>query len=221
MDAAITMIRELRPHRVILNGDVCDFFQLSRFFKGNREDTLQEEIDEANEIRRRIREAAPDCVFDETEGNHDNRLLSYVIANAKSLSSLRALKPEALLAAKELGIRRHPGAGLLLRRHFLVKHGDLVRADAMATAKAELKKARVSGISGHTHRMGTYREVGYQKTQWTEQGCLCRVDPDYIVGPPNWTQGCAVIELSTRTESFVVHEVPYVDGELRFGSQRF
>ena len=221
MEAALLLIKDVQPHRVVLNGDINDFFQLSRFFKGNREDTLQEEIDESNELRRRIRGAAPNATIDENEGNHDNRLLSYVVLNAKSLSLLRALAPDELLCSRELGINRHPGAGFLLRRHFLVKHGDLVRADALATAKAELKKAKVSGVSGHTHRLGTYREAGYHALQWTEQGGLMRLDPDYIVGPPNWTQGLAVIEASTRSEAFVVHEVPFVEGSLRLGLSAF
>ena len=93
--------------------------------------------------------------------------------------------------------------------------------EAKTKAKAELKKAGVSGVSGHTHRLGTYRAVGYGATQWTEQGCMCLLEPDYIVGPPNWTQGIAVGEFATRRESFVVHEVPFIDGTLRLGMESF
>lgn len=222
VDAAVRLIEDVRPHRVVLNGDVADFFQLSRFNTGReREDQLQEEIDAANAIRRRVREAAPDATLDETEGNHDNRVQSFVRSHAKALGSLRALHPRELFHWRELDIRGHPGAGFLLRRWFLVKHGDVVRSDAMATAKAELLKAGLSGVSGHTHRLGTYRRAAYRQLQWTEQGCMCRLEPDYVVGPPNWTQGIAVGEFSRRQETFAVHEVPFVDGRLRLGLQSF
>lgn len=222
VSSAINLIRALKPHRVVLNGDINDFFQLSRFNTGlHRIDELQNEIDAANEIRRRVRGAAPDAVFDETEGNHDNRVRSYVMNNARALVSLRALEPGNLFLYDELEIQWHPGAGFRIRPEFMVKHGTIVRAEAAASAKGEHLLSGISGISGHTHRLATWRRSGYVQRQWTEQGCLCRTDPDYVTGRPNWTQGCVVYEISKRTGSFVVHEVPFVDGSLRFGGRSF
>jgi predicted phosphodiesterase len=220
VNSAVRMVKALNPDRVVLNGDLSDFFQLSRFNKAlERMDSLQSEVDEANHIRKRIRLAAPNAVIDEVDGNHDSRIRTYVEVNAGALSSLRSLQPRSLFKYDDLEINWHPGAGFRLRDDFIVKHGTLVRGEAGATAKAELLAAGVSGVSGHTHRLATYRRVGYSTRQWTEQGCLCRLDPDYIVGAPNWTQGCVVIELS-RTATWVT-EVPYVDGKLRFGGRGY
>lgn len=220
IESFLWMVHKLQPHRVVLNGDIADFFQLSRFnVSGDRIENLQEEIDMANEFRRLVRAKAPNAVIDETEGNHDNRVVTYVHKNAQALKSLDALKPEALFRYKELGINWHPGCGFLLRPTFLTKHGTIVRGEAGATAKAELSLAGISGISGHTHRLARYRRVGYSQREWLEQGCFCRVDPDYVTGTPNWTQGCAIGEFSK--ENFVLHEVPYIDGKLRFGKDTY
>lgn len=222
VDSFVGMVKALGPHRVVLNGDIGDFFQLSRFnTAGIREDELQNEIDEANEFRAQVRAAAPDAVLDETCGNHDDRIITYVANKAGSLKTLRALQPKALFQYDELNINWHPGAGFLLRPNFLTKHGTMVRGEAGASAKAEFMAAGISGISGHTHRLATYRREGYTQRQWTEQACLCRVDPDYVVGRPNWTQGCAVGEFSTRSDSFAIHEVAFVDGKLRLGREAF
>lgn len=219
----INLVQRLQPDRVVLNGDIADFFSLSRFNTAQaRIDDLQEEIDQANEFRANVREAAPNAVIDETEGNHDNRVTTYVEKNARSLASLRALSPANLFRYEELEINWHPGCGFLLRDSFLVKHGTIVRGEAGATAKAELLLAGISGISGHTHRLSRYRKNGYVQREWLEQGCLCRLDPDYVAGGlPNWTQGCAVGEFSTRSQSFVLHEVPFVNGKLRFGKESY
>lgn len=219
----LNLIRRLQPHRVVLNGDVADFFQLSRFdVAGERVDHLQEEIDQANDFRKQVREAALDATIDETEGNHDNRILSYVQKNARSLKSLRALKPSELFRYGDYQINWHSGSGFLLRKHFLVRHGTIVRAEAGASAKAELMQAGISGISGHTHRLARYTKGGYVQRSWLEQGCLCRTDPDYVpTGKPNWQQGAAVGEFSTRSDSFVLHEVPFVGGKLRFGREGY
>lgn len=220
--SALRMVKRVKPHRVVLNGDIGDFFQLSRFNTSqSRMDKLQEEIDSANAIREAVRRAAPDAIIDETEGNHDSRIITYVVNNARALKSLRALEPENLFRYRDLEFNWHPGAGFLLRRHFLVKHGTIVRKDSGASAKAEMEQAGVSGISGHVHRLGTYRKAGYSQRQWTEQGCLCRTDPDYVVGAPNWVQGCVIGEFSTRTDSFVTYEVPAIDGKLRFGGRAY
>lgn len=221
IESFLWMVQSLQPDRVVLNGDINDFFQLSRFNTGlHRVDELQNEIDMANEFRRLVRTKAPNAVIDETEGNHDNRIRTYVEKNARSLQSLRALQPEALFRYKELEINHHPGCGFLLRPEFVVKHGTIVRGEAGATAKAELAAAGISGISGHTHRLARYRKAGYVQREWLEQGALCRMDPDYIPGgPPNWTAGCAVGEFSG--DLFVLHEVPYISGKLRFGSERY
>lgn len=221
--AALALIRDVEPRRVVLNGDIADFFQLSRFNTGQeRLDTLQEEIDAANAIRLAVREAAPGALIEETQGNHDHRIISYVQANARALTSLRALEPPQLFQYAELAITPHPGAGFLLRPHFLVKHGTLVRKYPGATARAEMAAAGISGISGHTHRLATYRFAGYGPArQWTEQGGLMRLDPDYVTGPPNWTQGLVVGEFATKGETFATFEVPYIDGALRLGLSKY
>ena len=220
VNSAVRMVKALSPDRVVLNGDIADFFQLSRFNTAKeRMDSLQAEIDEANQIRKRIRHAAPNAILDEVDGNHDSRIRTYVEVNAGALSSLRALEPSSLFKYKDLEVNWHPGCGFRLRDDFIVKHGTLVRGEAGATAKAEFMASWLSGISGHTHRLATYRKSGYSPRQWTEQGCLCRLDPDYIVGAPNWSVGCAVIELSAN--AFTVHEVPFVEGKLRFGGKGY
>jgi hypothetical protein len=206
----------------VLNGDVSDFFQLSRFNTGlERLDRLQEELDVGNAIRRAIRRAAPNAHLVETEGNHDSRIRTYVARHARALTSLSALEPAQLFDYGELEIEAYGAAGFRLRPDFLVKHGSIVRKGAGTTAKAELLGAGISGVSGHTHRLATHRVGDYVPRQWTEQGCLCRVDPDYVVGVPDWTQGLAVGEFSTRSSAFVVHEVPFIEGRLRLGLTRY
>src|SRR5690349_22276797 len=62
VSSALRLIKKLRPDRVVINGDVADFFQLSRFNTAHqRLDSLQEEIDEANAFRVDVRKSAPNA----------------------------------------------------------------------------------------------------------------------------------------------------------------
>lgn len=222
VDSALALLKKVKPHRVVLNGDINDFFQLSRFnVNKERMEELQEEIDEGVELRKRIRAVCPNAHLVENEGNHDSRIKTYVKLNAQALGSLRVLEPANLFHWSELEIDSFPGAGFRQRRNFLIKHGSYVRQDVPATAKVELQHAGISGVSGHTHRLGTYRKVGYDPKQWTEQGCLCRLDPDYVTGVPNWTHGMVIAQFSTRSDAFVVDEIQTIDGRFTWGGKTF
>jgi predicted phosphodiesterase len=222
ISATLQLVNDIKPHRVVINGDTNDFFQLSRFNKAlERLDNLQAELDIGFEIRRAFRSAAPDAIMDETVGNHDERLLTYVSFQAQALRSLQALKPQNLLRLDELDINFHPRNGFRLREEFLVEHGQIVRKDAGASAKARLNDTLISGIMGHTHRMGTAYRSGYKDLKWYEQGCLCMRNADYVIGETNWQPGIAVGQFSTKTRNFHVELVPAVGQGLLFGGRRY
>ena len=215
LDSALDLIRVLRPHRVVQIGDLVDFHSISRWnTELERLENLQDELDEAVGVLRRIREAAPDAQFDLCMGNHDERLKRYVAEKGRALASLRSLDFGKLLDADAVGLRIHNGHGFLLRRNFLVKHGQLIRKGAGASAKAECLAADISGISGHTHRLATFRQSGYNARQWTECGTLSRLDAPYVTGPPDWQQGFAVGHFG---KSFLIEEVQSVGGEMFYG----
>jgi len=222
IDGFIDLIRTIEPHRVILNGDICDFFSLSHFNKGNeRLDDLQDELDQGNHFRTRVRTAAPNAIIDETEGNHDNRLITYVAQNARSLKSLRGLRPESLIPYEELEINRHPGCGFLLRKEFLVKHGTRVSSIAGGTARSELAMNGVSGVSGHVHRSESAQVNNYANHSWHVAGTMSRLDPDYIQGMPNWNQSVLLVEISNLSDLINVTNIPMFEGALRFACKAY
>lgn len=222
-DAALDLIADLKPHRVVLNGDLVDMFQISRFNKSHeREGELQADIDLRNDYVASVRDAAGTAVLEELEGNHDHRIRSYVSQNAKPLQSLRALQPANLFNHKELGVRWHPGCGFMLRRNFLVKHGNRVSSVPGGTARSEAMANMCSGISGHAHRAERFHKAGSGgRLEWNVTGTMSRLDADYVQGVPDWTQGIAIGEFSTRTEAFLVTQVPWMDNALRFGAARY
>jgi predicted phosphodiesterase len=205
IDAALELIDDYNPDRVVINGDTNDFFQLSHFNKASeRLELLQAEIDTGKAIRAELRRVAPNAIFEEIMGNHEERLVTYPGFNAPALRSLSALKPSTLLGLDELEIAYHPVNGFRLREEFLVEHGVVVRKDSGASAKARLDHTLISGIMGHTHRIDSYTRSGYRNLEWFEQGCLCLLNPDYVSGGANWRQGFAIGEFSTRTKNFNV-----------------
>lgn len=218
VESALRMIRKLKPDNVLINGDLWDFFELSRFcVDTERQDQVQSDIDQGNVLQARIRKAAPNARLIFNEGNHENRILSYLLKNAPALKSIRSLDRQELFDYKKNEVQWFSGAGFRIRPHFLLKHGTIVRGEAGATAKAEHTTSGLSGISGHTHRLAPYVKEGYEKRVWWEQGCMCQLECDYVVGRPNWTNGGVVAQFSTSTSSFLVEPIQAQNDKLVYG----
>jgi predicted phosphodiesterase len=216
----LKFIELYQPDRVVLNGDIIDAYPISSFSKDPlRADTLQDEFDiTRNEIIAPIRAMLPHAQLDFTPGNHEDRLQRYLRSQAPGLASLRCLDLEQLLGADEFGMTVHPQPGFLLRPHFRVYHGTVVRKHSGWSAKGELEKWgwATSGISGHTHRMDAFHfDTGREPVGWFEQGCLCEPKPEYIVGTPNWRQGFAVGEFERGGDWFDIQLVKIIHGKLR------
>ena len=222
LEATIELMDDINPDVIVINGDVNDYFQLSRFNQGlERIDDLQEELDMGVSFRAALRNTFPNATIRENLGNHDERLLSYVENNARSLTSLRALKPEVLLGLNEYDIELFGRAGHRIRPEFVFEHGHIVRSDAGASAKARLTNTMISGMMGHTHRMAEYPKTGYRDLAWYEQGCLCSRDADYKIGETNWQPGFAVCEFSTKSDSYSVDLVRAVNDGYIWGGRHY
>lgn len=211
VDASIELFRDLQPDLFILNGDIQDFFGLSRFNKSyERLDSLQSELNQGKAIRKSYRDAMPNAQMHETLGNHEERLLTYPGFNAPALKSLDSMKPNVLMGLDEYEIKHWPRNGLRLNENFLVEHGNIVRKNAGESAKQRLSETLISGVMGHVHRLGQASRSGYTEINWYETGCLCQLNPDYVSGEANWQQGLWIGTFSTRSTNYNVQLIPAV-----------
>lgn len=176
---------------VILNGDVLDMFMLSRFTKGEGRNPL-EEIEECRNLLQRIKRAvSPHVKLYYVIGNHETRLERYVLAKAPELASLIE-DVFTIIKAEDYGFTGC--ASLTINDKVVIKHGTLLGNKSGLSAIKEMEASYMSGASGHTHRLCKYiaRKAG-RKFFWMETGCLCGLNPEYMVNP-NWQQGFARID---------------------------
>ena len=197
ISAALEYVRKTQPSVVVCH-ELHDFYTLSHFDKDpRRKIDLQDEIDQVAGFFKDLREACPDSRIIMLDSNHLDRLRRYLWSQAQALCSLRALEIPELLNLAKYNIEYLNDVTI---RGVLFKHGEVVRQGSGASALAELQKENISGISGHTHRIGiVYRRDREGLKFWIESGCLCITRPDYIKGIPNWQSGFA--EVSWREGS--------------------
>ena len=212
-------LEELQPDLVVYDGDLNDFYGISKFDKNpERANHLQKDLDSTTNMLKRQRELLPNARMIQIDGNHEDRLRRYLWGNSRALSSLRCLRVENLFELKEYGIEHIPyEKGLLVNGVFVVTHGDLIRAHAGYTAKGMLDKHGGCGMCGHTHRWGSSPKTNrFGIYGWWENGCLSSLDPDWVQNP-NWQQAFSVI-LFTKGR-FWVQQIQIINRRFMYGNK--
>lgn len=196
LKAVFDCVVDNQPQNIVLLGDILDCYSISRFSKRpDRMRNLQWEIDTFYKMMKHLMKHLPNTEIHYVLGNHENRLEKLVLDNP-GLFGLEALEPRKLFRLEELGIYYHKTKVKI--NGFTYYHGDIARKDASYTAKAEYMDHKMQdGVSGHTHRLGSYYSTYEQKASaWFENGCLCKIEPDYINDPDkaNWQHGFTVVD---------------------------
>jgi len=223
-DAAVGVVLEFtkkhKPGAIHLLGDMVDFYSISKFAKDpDRRCQLQAEIDQLGQFLDKLRKLAPDATIYYSEGNHELRLQKYLWSQASELSSLRCMELPSLLELRKRGVRYRDHLNPYKLGHLWFLHGKYVRKHAGASARAHVEEVGGNVIHGHTHRMGCSPKTTWEATVagW-ESGCLCKLNPEYLIGKPNWQQGFSVVHYSGR--DFNVDQVYIIRGEAVYAGGR-
>lgn len=214
---------------VILGGDILDFYSISSFERDPAKGWagLSLEQDLALGLQDELIEMGVRVVF--IGGNHEDRWRR-TIWKTRATETPEAATVNEMIAktygvpgdADELfksvfvreGVTYYPYHHVLgfAGDNLLVTHGEMVRQHSGWTARAHVEKYGKSCIVGHTHRLGTYLRTDQRGPHggW-ENGCLCRLDPEYAAFP-NWQQGFTSFTVSGAR--FHVTQHPIIDGEV-------
>ena len=195
VDLVFQCIINEQPDYLVLCGDILDCYSISKFTKKpDRVKNLQTEINIFYKLMRNLIKHIPNTEIHYVLGNHEDRLETLILNNP-GLFGLDVLEPQNLFRLNDLGIHYHKTKVKI--NDYIYYHGDAARKDASYSAKAEFIDHKMNdGISGHTHRLGSYYTTYEQKVNtWIENGCLCTIQPDYLRDPDkaNWQQGFSVI----------------------------
>lgn len=222
-EAALAFVRYYRPVRIFLLGDHVDFASISRFDKSPSDIArMGEDLEACSKFLRLVRESAPDARISYRKGNHEARFARFLWKHQEiaALLNAKGMDLPNLLGLGELNIEWVDSGTEEATPALIVKHGHVVRARSGYTASGELDRNGISGISGHTHRLGqVYKRSRAGMLTWVESGCLCQYDPDYMEGQTSdWQQGLSFGTIALRGGGFSVHTAPIIKGRVKAGS---
>lgn len=225
----------VNPGFVCAHGDVLDCETIGRWPQDPMNKVgLQEEVVMGANHLGIVEALSPNAELVFLEGNHEDRLRKAIWQLSENRIAGQILKmpqvQEILTWKSLLGLQNwhtvsYTGAGgpnhYLLFDRMILKHGDTVRPHSGASAKAEYTKYNKGGMSGHTHRRGSYEHRDFNGTHaWFEIGLLGSIREAYVAHA-DWQQGINVVSWSADRKQYGVEEVRIHHGVAYFRGKRF
>lgn len=212
-----------KPDDIIIAGDLMDCYGISKYSKNpQNKKTLKYEIGETKKFLSELRKQHKKASIVYLEGNHEKRLEAYKTNVARELFDLDQLNIKELLDLKSLNIE-YEKKGYIIKYGILIKHGQKISQYSSYTAKREFDSEGMSGISGHSHRLGVYfRTQRGGEYVWHENGCLCSMDQEYMGDTvPNWQLGFSIGRYNETTKLFNINQIPIIEGRAMYGGMEF
>ena len=208
------VVRELKPKKVILNGDTLDLFALSKYPKDPRKViNIEDEKNRYHSFLKILHDITDSwkCEISETNANHsgnsqEGRLWRYISQQLPALASMKKVQDllsyENIFYPEESWCRVKLVDEVFLPSNLVVRHGTVVRKNGGMSARGEFEKIFASTLTNHVHRLGSTMQrqpaIGNRPEEIFvnyENGCACDLNPDYAE-LPNWQNGFSVVNYS-------------------------
>lgn len=215
------MAKKEKFDEVKIMGDMMDCYVLSKFDKDpDRLTGLQKEVDIAQYHLEELRKvhSGKITLF---EGNHEYRLKRYLMTNPEMSSLRRVNNIPSLLELNKFKVHYKKSENF---HGVLFKHGNLVRKHSAYTAKGEFDNEGTSGVSGHTHRMGSHYVNNRSGAHaWFEMGHICdEKAAEYMEGKiPNWQKGFGVFIYDTVNKTWRVEQIPIIKNSFMYNGSTY
>lgn len=200
---------------LILNGDVLDFYSLSRFCKDPRKRHFAEELEAFEQFINSLNEAL-NCRIILKWGNHEERYDQFLMMKAKELVGVPEMNLDQLL------FNRAPNVEIVKDKRIIQANAlDIIHGHEFAmgffspvnVARGLQLRAKTNAAQAHNHVTSEHTEPnlrGESKTTWSI-GCACELHPEYM--PINkWNHGFATLELSDNTDEFKLLNYRVING---------
>jgi predicted phosphodiesterase len=198
---------------ILLNGDICDFYEVSRHDKDPSKKKVVEEIHLTRAFLAELRRLFPSAKIVYKIGNHETRLERYVMKNAPALQGIEQLQLRELLHMRELDIDCVENNQLLNIGQLAILHGNEFNTGGggVNVARSLRLKAGANVLFGNFHKTQSDYSTNIHRSihgGWSV-GCLCDLSPKYFPFN-NWNHGFAMVELSAG--AFKVRNLKIIDG---------
>lgn len=206
MNIAISVASDVQPKYIVLNGDLLDCTDLSKYLASiETRNRIQESLNVVAKFIGQLRSVCPNSEIIYIEGNHEDRLRKVILENVSGAVGLKrvndlngydALSIPSLLCLDDMYVKWLPYTenGFWVTDNLKFAHGEELNAVKIC------KESDYNIVMGHSHRMelvsNSKKTREGQKENWTFMaGCNCKIDGSVpsVKTHMNWQQGFGVI----------------------------
>ena len=201
---------------LLIDGDLIDFYGLSRFLKDPRKRSVAHELEATNALLDVFASRFKKIYY--KLGNHDIRFEHYLMHKAPELLGIAAIELPELLKCKERGIEVIKDKTIIRANALNIIHGHEFSVGFFSPvniARGLFLRAKVTALQGHNHQSSSHteRDLSGKVVKTWSLGCLCELHPDYM--PINkWDHGFATVTLDADGERFHVNNYSIISGEV-------
>jgi len=243
LDLFVQAAKITKPDEIVLVGDMIDLPSHSRWEQEPAfARTTQRSIDRLFFFLVALRTAVPNARIVWLLGNHEIRILTYIMLNAAAAHGLRradaksefpVMTMEYLLRTEEIGVEvidAYPVGAYWITPTLKAIHGTKANSRGSTVAAYLNENPHHSTLCGHIHRIELQSKTsedseGRLPSRGISPGALCRVDgavpsvngANGSKGKPaikyeNWQQGWGLVTVHDNGQDFFYQQVEILDG---------
>lgn len=197
--ATIAFLEEQDLAALVLNGDIADFYAISRYMKDPTQRDFKGELEAVRQFVAWLRSRFPSIPIVYKLGNHEERWEHWLWQHAAEISD----DPRMSLGAW-LDLDRHDVTLVEDQRPIMlgklpVLHGHELpkgMAAPVNPARGVFMRTLSTGLIGHQHRSSNHAEsdMWHKETACWSVGCLCDLTPEYArINRWNWGFAIATV----------------------------
>lgn len=190
--AAVGFLKDQNLSGLLLNGDICDFYSISRYMKDPRQRDFKGELEAARDFIAYLRQEFPRIPIVMKSGNHEERFTAWLWQHAAEISDDPRMSLCAWLDLDKYNVQHVDDQRPVLLGKLTVLHGHELpkgMASPVNVARGAFMRTLSTVLVGHSHRTSNHAEsdMWHKEIACWSTGCLCDLNPDYArVNRFNW-----------------------------------
>lgn len=217
--SAVTFLHGQELAGLLLNGDIADFYAISRYMKDPTQRDFKGELEAVREFLGWIRSEFPEIPIVYKSGNHEERWQHWLWQHAAEISDDPRMSLSAWLELDKHGIDLVEDQRPVMLGKLPVLHGHELpkgMAAPVNVARGAFLRTLSTVLVGHSHRTSNHAEsdMWQRETACWSTGCLCDLRPEYAKFN-RWNHGFAVATVHERGEFDVHNYRVMTDGTVR------
>ena len=182
--AAVDHLAAIGIDALILNGDVCDFYSISRWTKDPTQRDFSGELEACRDFIGWIRTVFPKIPIVYKAGNHEERWQHYIWQHAPELSREKRMSLQAWLDVNKHNIEMVEEGRPILCGKLPILHGHELPKGVAAPvnpARGAFMRTLSTVLVGHSHRTSAHSEsdMWHKEIFCWSTGCLADLTPEY------------------------------------------